>query len=173
MTLRQIGETGIKLMGVYFGALVVLALAGVAATFAVPPIEGMPPALELFRANLVSVLGPLLVAGVCLIGGEPIARELFSDAELAISGLTRRDLLVAGVALLGLTTALASIPAIIRIGAEALSYTEGTRQRLFWAAMEDSWQTLSDNGLALIVGAVTVRLAGRIAAALDPEFRGG
>ena len=165
--MREIGETGIKLIGVYFAASAVAAIAGLVASLALPLAEGFSP-LELFRASVLQILGLLLVAGICLVGGRAIAGEFFPDEALHISGLSRQDLLLVGIVLLGLALALDGIPSTLRILGEALWYAENDRQPFFWAAMRNRWQLLADSGLSILVGGITSGLAGKIARTLDP-----
>ena len=172
MTSRQIGEVGIKLIGVYFAASAVHGVAGVLALLVGPQLEGFPSAGEMAIANALPVLGYVVVAAVCLFAGEALARAFFAEERFAITGPSRRDLLVTGVALLGLSIALAGVPGILQIVAVSVWYAEGSRQSLFLATMEGWWETLVNSGLALLVGAITAASAARIASVLDAGYAG-
>jgi hypothetical protein len=172
VTMRQVGEAGIKLLGVYFAASAVHGIAGILAFFVGPQLEGFPSAGHLAAANSLPVLANLVVASVCLFGGESVARKFFADEQLAVTGLSRRDLLVTGVSLLGLSIALAGVPGILQTGAIALWYAEGSRQPLFLTTMQRSWDTLVNSGLALLVGSITAASAVWIASALDARYSG-
>jgi hypothetical protein len=123
-------------------------------------------------AYSLPVLGYILVATVCLIAGESLSRAFFADERFAIRGPSRRDLLVTGVSLLGLSIALAGLPGILQIVAVSVWYAEGSRQALFWATMEGWWETLVNSGLALLVGGITAASAARIASVLDARYAG-
>jgi hypothetical protein len=170
MTIRQLGEVAIKLLGVYFAASAVHGLAGVLAMFAGPQLEGFPTAGEVATANAIPLVAGFAVAAVCLFAGGSLARVLFADERFAITGLSRFDLLVAGVALLGLSIALAGVPGILQIAGVAVWYAEGSRQPLFMATMEGWWDTLVNSGLSLLVGGFTAASAARIASALNARF---
>jgi hypothetical protein len=172
VTSRQIGEVGIKLIGVYFAASAVHGVAGVLALLVGPHLEGFPSAGEMAIANSLPVLGYVVVATICLFAGESLARAFFADERFAIRGPSRRDLLVTGVSLLGLSIALAGLPGILQIAAVALWYAEGSRQSLFVATMEGWWETLVNSGLALLVGGITAASAARIASVLDAKYVG-
>lgn len=170
--MRQVGEVGIKLLGVYFAASAVHGVAGALAFLVGPQLEGFPSAGQLAIANSVPVVGNLLVASVCLFGGKSVARRFFADERIAVTALSRRDLLVTGVSLLGLSILLAGLPGIVQIGAVALWYAEGSRQPMFMSTMERWWDTLVNSGLALLVGGITAAASVRIASALDARYAG-
>ena len=86
MTSRQIGEVGIKLIGVYFAASAVHGVAGVLALVVGPELEGFPSSSEMAIANSLPVLGDVVVAAVCLIAGETLARAFFSEERFGIGG---------------------------------------------------------------------------------------
>lgn len=172
MTSRQIGEVGIKLIGVYFAASAVHGVAGVLAFLVGPQPEGFPSMGEMAIANSLPVLGHVFVAAICLFAGESLARAFFADERFAIAGPSRRDLLVTGVSLLGISIALAGLPGILQIAGVAVWYAEGSRQSLFGATMESWWETLVNSGLALLVGGITAASAGRIASILDAKYVG-
>jgi hypothetical protein len=167
VTSRQIGEVGIKLIGVYFAASAVHGVAGVLALLVGPQPEGFPSADDMAIANSLPVLGDVIVAAVCLFAGESLARAFFADERFATTGLSRRDLLVTGVSLLGLSIALAGLPGILQIAAVAVWYAEDSRRSLFMATMAAWWETLVNSGLALLVGSITAASAVKIASALD------
>lgn len=172
MTSRQIGEVGIKLIGVYFAASAVHGVAGVLALLLGPQLEGFGSAGEMAVANAFPVLGYVVVAAVCLFAGEALARAFFAEERFAITSPSRRDLLVTGVSLLGLSIALAGLPGILQIVAVSVWYAEGSRQALFVATMQGWWETLVNSGLALLVGGMTAASAARIASVLDARYAG-
>jgi hypothetical protein len=165
--MRQVGELGIKLLGVYFAAWAIHGIAGGLAFFVGPQLDGPPSAGQIAIAYSLPVLGNLVVACVCLFGGASIARRFFTQERLGVTGLSRRDLLVTGISLLGLSIALAGLPGIVQVGAVALWYAEDSRQAMFGTTMERWWETLVNSGLALLVGSITAAAAVRIASALD------
>ena len=119
-----------------------------------------------------AVLAHVVVATVCLFAGRALARAFFTDERFAITGPSRRDLLVTGVSLLGLSIALAGLPGILQIAAVAVWYAEGSRHSFFVATMEGWWETLVNSGLALLVGGITAASAARIASVLNARHVG-
>jgi hypothetical protein len=138
-----------------------------------PQLEGFPTAGEIAAANSLPVLGDLVIAAVCLFAGEALARAFFSEERSAITGLSRRDLLVTGVSLLGVSIALAGLPGVLQVVAVSLWYAEESRQAQFMATMETWWETLVNSGLALLVGGITIASAAKIASVLDARYAGG
>lgn len=171
LTVRQIGEVGIKLLGVYFAASALLAAVGMLASLALPSVGGVPYAAGLTYSAL-SLLGLVVVAVVCLAGGESIARRVFVDDAIDAPGLSRQDLLMVGVALLGVGIALSGVPGLIQAGVTAIWYAEGSRQLMFWPAMQQSSQVLADSAVTVVVGSAAAMFAGRVAAAIDARPKG-
>ena len=91
MTGRQIGEVGIKLIGVYFAASAIHGVAGVLAFLVGPQPEGFPSVGEVAIANSLPVLGYVVVAAICLFAGESLARAFFAAERLATAAPSRRD----------------------------------------------------------------------------------
>ena len=92
MTTRLLGETAIKIVGMHYAAATVVGLAAALSSLMLPPIDGFPPVGRLMAASLFSVAALGLVAVVCLLRAERIARWLFrSDCGIAanISRLCR------------------------------------------------------------------------------------
>ena len=65
VTTRDLGETGITLIGVYFGIAGVIRVINLVGSFAIPPIEGTS-ANVIANANTISVVGTLAIAGLCI-----------------------------------------------------------------------------------------------------------
>lgn len=101
--------------------------------------------------NALSLLGRVVVAAVCLASGEAIARSSFADHAIEAKGLSRRDLLIVGIALLGVSIALSGVPGLIQAAGKAIYYTEGSRQSMFWPAIQQSWQGLAHSAVAVLV----------------------
>lgn len=167
MTVRHIAEAGIKLIGVYFAASAIVGAGNLVASFALPPMAGFPTARDVAASSVLSLLGSLVVAGGCLFGGAALGRRFFGDAPIEAARITRRDLLVVGVALLGLSMALAGVPGIVEIAAKAAWYAEGSRQSMFWPVLRQSTDVVVNSLLALLIGTATAASAGRIASVLD------
>ena len=165
--MRHIGEAGIKLIGVYFAASAVLGIANLLASFALPAVEGLPTAGQLVASGVLSIAGSIVVAAVCLLAGDTIARRFFQDAAIDAGRLRRSDLLIAGVALLGLSVALSGVPGVIEIAAKAVWYAEGTRQSMFWPAMRESSEVAVASLLVLLVGTTIAASADWLADLLD------
>ena len=66
MTIRELGEIAIKILGVYYAASAVISLTAMLSGLVLPQIEGLPTVGRLAAMNLISVLGLAVVAaGVC------------------------------------------------------------------------------------------------------------
>jgi hypothetical protein len=171
--MRHFGEAGIKLLGVYFAASALIGMASVAASFAVPQTAGLPSGREWVVAYVLPVVGVLIVAGLCLFGGKALAARIFTEDGLELTGLSRRDLLVVGLSLGGVSIALSGVSGLVQIGGKALWYAEGSRQSLFGSSMEGAWQPLVNNALELVIGGALTAGAGRLASVLDTRYSGG
>jgi hypothetical protein len=167
LTSRQLGESAIKIIGVYFGASAALAVMRLLASFAVPPIEGLPAASELAVANSLPIAGLLGIAAVCLFGAEGIATRLFPATRIDVASLSRRDLLTVGLVVLGVGTALDGIPDLLQLAGKAVWYAERSRQAMFLPSMEQSWDHVVRSALTVVVGVGLAKLADTLAAKLD------
>jgi hypothetical protein len=170
VTTRDLGEAGIKLLGVYFAASSLVSIMSVAASLAIPRIEGLPSAGELAILNALPIVGALAVAAVCLFRGRLVADRVFAKHRFEASGISRRDLLVVGLALLGVSLVAAGMPSVLGFIGQVVWYAEGSRQSQFLPSMEQSWQPLANNLLDVIVGAALVATAGRIGWVLDRRY---
>jgi hypothetical protein len=170
MTTRDLGETGVRLIGVYFAASSVLGIVRVVASLAMPPIEGFPSNGEIAVLSALPIVGLLAVAAACLFGAQSVAARVFAEHEFVLGEVSRQDLLMVGVALLGVSTVVSGLPGIIQFVGRAVWYAEGSRQSSFLPAMAQSWQPLTNNVLEIVVGAVLAARAGRLAAALDDRY---
>jgi hypothetical protein len=171
VTARDLGAVGIKLMGAFFAAFAVMRLLGLVASVAFsPPVEGID-GRSLFRLNGFSVLIELAVAGAFVIKAESLADRMFSSQPLQIAGLSRRDLLIVGIALLGVSTVAGGVPGILRFAGQAIWFAQGTRQAEFFPSMERSWQSLANDVLALVVGGTLLLKAAMLGSALDGCYR--
>jgi hypothetical protein len=164
-----VGETGIKLIGAYFAASGLVSAISLAATLVVPSIEGFPSARQIAAANALSVVGVLVVAAICLLRAEALAAKIFDDDEIELSGLSRADLFLVGLLLLGISIALEGVPGLLQFAGKALWYAEASRQSMFMPAMERSWEPLVNSVLALVIGGAVTAGARRLAAALDMD----
>src|SRR5262249_18627708 len=111
MTTRDAGETGIALIGVYFGTLGLIRLIGFLGSFALPPAEGISP-LALATSSVVSIAGELTIAALCVTYARTIAARTFSERTVNAGTVARRDLLRVGLILLGVSTVMSALPAI-------------------------------------------------------------
>ena len=170
MSTRDLGEAGIKLIGAYFAASTLIGIMRVAASFALPRMEGFPSAGEVALLNALPIAGSLGVAVACLLRGQLLADRVFAVHRFKLAQVTRRDLLVVGLALLGVSTISAGVPGILQFIGRTMWYAEGSRQSMFFPSMERSWEPLANNVLELIVGGALVAMAGRLASALDARY---
>jgi hypothetical protein len=172
MTTRDLGELGIKLIGVYFGAGAVLALMGVLESFALPPLENVS-AGSIAIANALSIAGYVIVAVVCIAYGAPLAARILPERRVDLKALkaSALDLLVLGLTLLGVRYALTPLSGILKSAGQAIWYAEASRQSLFLPAFQQSWPKLVDDALQFVVGATLVINSRKIATALDRRKR--
>src|SRR5258708_3190884 len=172
MTIRSLGEVGITLIGVYFGAAGAIRALALAASVVMPHNEGFPSAGSIAFLNSSAIIGELAVSGACVFRGRQLASRMFTEDRLQLGSVSRRDVLVVGVALLGVSSVVAAVPSILQFIGGALWFAQGSRQAEFLPSMERSWQALSNNVLELIVGATLVLTASRLASALDHRYAG-
>lgn len=169
MTMRQVGETAIKILGVYYAASAVFALGGVLASLLLPREEGWPSASDLAAMNMVGVLVDAAVAVAFMWRGGAIAAAIFSGERLSVSGLSRRDCLFVGISLVGLTWVLTGAPAIVQAIGKGIWYAEASRQALFLDAMRHSSADLVNAGVSILIGVAVLLLARTLSRRLDPE----
>jgi hypothetical protein len=166
MTTRDLGELGIKLIGVYFGAGAVLALMGVLESFALPPFENVS-AGSIAIANALSIAGYVIVAVVCIAYGAPLAARILPERRVDLKALSALDLLVLGLTLLGVRYALTPLSGILKSAGQAIWYAEASRQSLFLPAFQQSWPKLAQDVLQFVIGAILVMNSRKMAAALN------
>jgi len=167
MTMRQLGETAIKMFGVYYAIATVLGLVRAIASLAVPQIEGLPPASQLAAMNLVGVVTLGVVSGVCLLRANAIAGILFSDERVVLNHQSRRDWLFLGICLVGLIWAASGVPEIMKAIGKAIWYAEGSRQSVFEGMVRNSLETVVNSALSILVGVALMLSAKRLSARLD------
>jgi hypothetical protein len=170
MTTRDLGESGIKFIGVYFGALGLIRVSNVLGSLAMPAAEGLPPG-AIAIANTLSITGTVAVAAVCLFFGRTLAERFFPAHTLGAVSVSRRDLLAIGLILFGVSTAFIGIPGVLQFAARIIWYAEASHQSLLPSVLENSWQAVANNALEILLGGILVTRAHGIAAALDR--RGG
>ena len=170
MTTRSLTEIGIKLIGVYFGAGFVINMFGLVASLAMPQAEGFPTGRVIALLNGFALVGGLVVAAACVFGGERIASRIFPEDHLELADISRQDMLLVGLALIGVSTIASATPAILQFFGKAIWYAQGSRQSQFLPSMEQSWQDLATHALELIAGGVLVLMASRLASALDRRY---
>jgi len=171
MTARELGGTGIKLIGAFFAVSGVIRLFALAVTTAMPPVEGLPSAGTIIRINALVILGELAIAAALVFRGDWLASHLFSESRVAIANFSRRDVLIVGLALLGVSSIAEAAPEILQFIGRAIWFAEGSRQAQFLPSMERSWQPLVRATLELVVGGAMVLKAGRFGSALDGRYR--
>lgn len=169
MTIRELGEMTIKILGVYYAASAVISLAGMLSALVLPHIEGLPTVGRLAAMNLIGVLGLAVVAGVCLLRAHILAGWLFSDKRVFVSSVSRRDYLFVGISLIGFVWVVSGVPEIITMVGRAIWYAEASRQPMFGEMMRQSSETLVAAALSILVGIAVVISAGRLATRLDAE----
>ena len=167
MTTRSLGELGIKLIGVYFGAAGAMRILALAASVAMPQSEVFASAGSIAFLNAFAIIGELVVSAACVFRGNQLARRIFAEDRLQLGNVSRQDVLLVGIALLGISSIVAAVPSLLQFIARAVWYSQGSLQSQFLPSMERSWQALSSNVLELIVGVALVLTANKLASALD------
>ena len=166
MTIRDLGEAGIKLIGVYFGVSSVIGVLRVAGSMALPQLEGFPSPRQIALANASPILGMFVIAAVLVAVSGTLADRLFSERSLK-SGVSRKDLLFIGIVLVGIGAAIGGIPGILRFASQLIWFAQGSKQSLFLPSMERDWQPLLNSALEVVVGGLLVATSGRLASVLD------
>jgi hypothetical protein len=169
MTIRELGEMAIKILGVYYAASAVISLAGMLSALVLPQIEGLPTVGRLAAMNLIGVLGLALVAGVCLLRAHILAGWLFNDKRVFVSSVSRRDYLFVGISLIGFIWVVSGVPEIMTMVGRAIWYAEASRQSMYGEMFRQSSETLVAAALSILVGVAVVISAGRLATRLDAE----
>jgi uncharacterized membrane protein YoaT (DUF817 family) len=121
--------------------------------------------------NFVGVFAELVVALACIFAADILASRLFSDRpRIQLANVARADLLVVGIALVGVSTVASAVPTLVQFVGRAIWFAQGTLQSQFLPSTERSWEPLSREVLSFLIGVVLVTRAGRLGAMLD---RGG
>jgi hypothetical protein len=158
-------------MGAFWAAFAVMRLLNLVASVAFSAaVEGVDER-TLFRVNGFAILIELAVASAFLIKAESLAARMFSARPLEIAGVTRRDLLIVGIALLGVSVVTGAVPGILRFAGQAIWFAQGTKQADFFPSMERSWQSLANDVLALVVGGTLLAKAATFGSVLDGRIR--
>ena len=172
VTTRDLGETGIKLLGIYFAVSALSGVLRVAAALLSPTMEEFSPHTgELVFISGAPVIGMVAIAIIFLRWGRAIAHTIFPDASATLSGLTRTDFLAVGVALLGLGLVTSALPEVIQFAGRLIWFGEASRHSQLMPIFEQSWQTLSYALLELALGIALAVKAEAVAAALDRRHR--
>jgi hypothetical protein len=119
-----------------------------------PQGEGFPSAGSIAFLNAFATLGELVVSAACVFWGSQLARRMFAEDRPQLATVSRHDVLVVGIALLGISSIVAAVPSILQFIARAIWYAQGSLQSQFLPSMERSCQPLSGNVLELVVGGV-------------------
>ena len=167
MTMQHVGETAIKILGIYYGASAVFTFVAMLAGLLMPQQEGWPTGFELAAMNVGGVLAAAGVAIVFLWRGRSLAAAIFSREPVLVSTLSTRDFLFVGVCVIGLTWALAGVPAVLEVLGKAIWYAEGSRQALLPEMLRQSSATLVNAGLSILIGLSMIASARRLADRLD------
>ncbi len=162
MTNRDLGEIGVKLIGVYFAALTPIGLTYIPGVLAQPSMEGWPSRPVMIVFGLLPLLGRVAVAWACLVWGREIAARVLAENQAQFGGASAKDLLVVGLALLGVGLAVDAIPGLLELAGKAVWYAQGARQSQFLPSMEHSWQAVANDALKVIVGGVLAMNARRV-----------
>lgn len=174
MTTRETGAIGIKLIGAFFFVSGVIRLFAVVASIGLPAptAEGLPTPGMIVRLNLVAVFAEVVVAAACLVGGDIVAGRIFSDRRrIQATNVSREDLLVVGIALVGVSTVAAAAPNIIEVLGKVIWFAQGSLQPQFLASMEGLWEPSVRHVLELVIGLVLVTKASAVASMVNRSPR--
>ncbi|HJU42388.1 MAG TPA: hypothetical protein VJ691_06215 [Vicinamibacterales bacterium] len=171
MTTRDLGETGVKLIGVYFAASALTGVLRLLAALLSPTMAEFPDKGELALVGGLPLIGPIVIAVIFVRLGDVIARKMFPDTSARLSALTRVDLLTVGVVLLGLSLVASALPDVIQFVGRLVWFGEASRQSQLMPALEQSWQTLSYALLELALGIALAAQAHVVASLIDRRHR--
>lgn len=164
ITQRDVGAAAIKLIGLYFASRVVALYAALMVTPYLMSAQAFSSSDPLLAASISSAVGNFAVAVTFLFGADRIAAALFTPTEVPPSG-SRRDLLFAGIALIGVWLAADAAAALLRAGGSYLYYVQ---QDLPTASLVRSWPQVAANVASLAMGVGLALSARRVATRLDP-----
>lgn len=167
MTTQALGDVGIKLIGVYFGASGLIRVLALTASFAVPASESFGGTRSIALLSAVATVSELVVSAACVFRGSQLAKRIFAEDRLQRTNISRHDGMVVGIALIGVSSIVAAVPNILQFLARAMWYAQGSLQAQFSPSMEGMWLALSNSVLEVIVGSALVLTAGKLASALD------
>ncbi len=165
MTQRDVGTAAIKLVGVYFALRVVALYVALMVTPYLTDPEAFTLSDAQLSATITSAVGNLVIAAVCLLAAGRVAAMLFPLTPMPLTG-SRRDLLVVGIALIGVWVAADGVVALLRAGGAYVYYTQ---QGLPASSLERSWPQVVANVAALMVGGGLAFAAPRLAARLGRD----
>jgi hypothetical protein len=159
MTVRDVAAAVIRLVGLYLaGRVIALTASLLAMPFLISP-AAFNSGDALLAASLGSTVGNAVLAAIALTMADAIAAASFRDTPISWA-LRRRDVLVVGIALIGLWCAADAAVALARAGAAAIHYARLDVPR---ESLERSWPMLVVHATTLITGVGAARVAARLA----------
>jgi hypothetical protein len=127
----------------------------------------------IIRLNLTGILADLAVALACILFGDTLASRVFFERRIHVQNVLRKDLLIAGIGLLGVATVASAAPGIAEFVVKTIWFAQGSLQSQFRPLIERSWEQLSRGVLSLVVGLVLVTKTGRLGTMLDGRYESG
>ena len=164
MTVRDAAAAVIRLVGLYLAGRVVALTASLLAMPFLLSSRAFNAGDPLLAASLGSAVGNAVLAAVALPMADDIAAACFRDTPLTWA-LRRRDVLVVGVALIGLWFAADAAVALARAGAAAIFYARLDVPR---ESLERSWPMLVTHAVTLVAGVSAALASARVAGWCDP-----
>ena len=171
MTTRDLGETGIKLIGIYFAVSALTGVIRLVAALLSPTMAEFPDKTELALAGGLPLIAPIAAAVIFLGWGTPVARKLFPETPANIPALTRADLITVGVVLMALSLIATALPELIVFAGRLIWFGEASRQSQFLPMIEQSWQTVAYSFIELALGIALAARAGAVASFFDRRDR--
>lgn len=164
MTVREAAAAVIRLVGLYLAGRVVALVASLLATpFLLSP-AAFTASDPLLAASLGSAVGNAVLAAIALTMADAIAAACFRESRITWA-VRRRDVLVVGVALIGLWFAADAAVALARAGAAAVFYARLDVPR---QSLERSWPMLVTHAVIFVVGVAAALASDRVARWCDP-----
>lgn len=159
LTLRDVGAVGIKLLGLTYVARTILAGFSLLAMRFGP--SGAGPPEDFVVAQFVGAVGYPAAAMFLLGAGNDLAARLFPATPIAARP-GARELMVVGVALIGVSVAVSALPSLLQAVGVAIYYAEASRQAFAKARFEREWPEWLREVLTLASGLAVAGLAGPI-----------
>lgn len=167
MTVRDVAAAVIRLVGLYLAGRVIALTASLLAMPFLLSSRAFNASDPLLAASLGSAVGNAVLAAIALTMADAIAAACFRDTPITWA-VRRRDVLVVGIALIGLWFATDAAVALARAGAAAIFYARLDVPR---ESLERSWPMLVTHAVTFVAGIIAALASDRVARWCDPASR--